>query len=123
MEKLTQLVLIFVASLTIASCSTENTLEIPADLREAKIQAAKAFVSNVQFKFQVTPINGQALRKIFRVSLSDMQSLLTTTGKSAARSAIVRNIEPVVYNGDTINIFFKKMQIACKLFGICAFNL
>ncbi len=102
MEKLTQLVLIFVASLTIASCSTENTLEIPADLREAKIQAAKAFVSNVQFKFQVTPINGQALRKTFRVSLSDMQSLLTTTGKSAARLAIVRNIEPVVYNGDTI---------------------
>lgn len=88
---------VVVATLTFLSCSTESSLEIPAELREAKINAAKAFVSKVQFKLQVNPVDGQALRKTFRVSPLDIHSLLAATNNHSTRSMLVRSVEPVIY--------------------------
>lgn len=108
---------VVVATLTFLSCSTESSLEIPAELRDAKINAAKAFVSKVQFKLQVKPVDGQALRKTFRVSPSDIQSLLAANSNLSTRSMLVRSVEPIIYNGDTI-MYLVNYAKGWKLFSV-----
>ena len=86
----------------LASCSSTQTEmdEELASLKEGKIELAKAFVANMKYKVSVTPLNGQLLRNTFKVTRSDLQTLLaqpsTQTAKSAATSDVC-SIEPVVY--------------------------
>lgn len=117
MKELKLLLLVLVAAMTFLSCSTESSLEIPAELREAKINAAKAFVSKVQFKLQVSPVNGQSLRNTFRVSPSDIQSLLSANNNLSTRATLLRGVDPVIYNGDTI-MYLVNYAKGWKLFSV-----
>lgn len=62
----------------LASCSSTQTEmdEELASLKEGKIELAKAFVANMKYKVSVTPLNGQLLRNTFKVTRSDLQTLL-----------------------------------------------
>lgn len=106
----------------LASCSSTQTEmdEELASLQEGKIELAKAFVANMKYKVSVTPLNGQLLRNTFKVTRSDLQTLLaqpsTQTAKSAATSDVC-SIEPVVYKGDTI-MYLVNYNQGWKLYSV-----
>ncbi len=91
-----------VLTITVGSCSTQMDMEDLALIKESKIQNAKAFVSKMQFKLQVTPVEGQSLRSVFKVSSKDLQSLLASRQTSRISASEYKTIEPVVYKQDTI---------------------
>lgn len=100
MKKL--LLAMMVLTITVGSCSTQMDMEDLALIKESKIQNAKAFVSKMQFKLQVTPVEGQSLRSVFKVSSKDLQSLLASRQTSRISASEYKTIEPVVYKQDTI---------------------
>ena len=100
MKKL--LLAMVVLTITVGSCSTQMDMEDLALLKESKIQNAKAFVSKMQFKLQVTPVEGQSLRSVFKVSSKNLQSLLASRQTSRISASENYTIEPVVYKQDTI---------------------
>ena len=91
-----------VLTITVGSCSTQMDMEDLALIKESKIQNAKAFVSKMQFKLQVTPVEGHSLRSVFKLSSKDLQSLLASRQISRISASEYKTIEPVVYKQDTI---------------------
>lgn len=84
------------------ACTTDTSLIETNNLKNEKIEKAKAFISKVDFKLSVSPANGQSLRNTFKVKPSDLQLLLDSKQVSKTSQRIVNSIEPVVYKGDTI---------------------
>lgn len=78
MTKKTKIYLLLPLLAFLASCSSTQTEmdEELASLKEGKIELAKAFVANMKYKVSVTPLNGQLLRNTFKVTRSDLQTLL-----------------------------------------------
>lgn len=122
MTKKTKIYLLLPLLAFLASCSSTQTEmdEELASLKEGKIELAKAFVANMKYKVSVTPLNGQLLRNTFKVTRSDLQTLLaqpsTQTAKSAATSDVC-SIEPVVYKGDTI-MYLVNYNQGWKLYSV-----
>lgn len=122
MTKKTKIYLLLPLLAFLASCSRTQTEmdEELASLKEGKIELAKAFVANMKYKVSVTPLNGQLLRNTFKVTRSDLQTLLaqpsTQTAKSAATSDVC-SIEPVVYKGDTI-MYLVNYNQGWKLYSV-----
>ncbi len=86
-----------------SSCSTETDIADSGEqLKAEKIQKAKAFVSGVQFKLQVSPGKNQSLRSVFKVTPVELQSLLSSGKRLTATKSIIRSLEPVIYKNDTI---------------------
>lgn len=118
MQKINLLLLAGISVL--ASCSNAVTdIEETANLnlKESKLQKAKAYVSKTQFKVSVSPINGQQLRYTFKVTQSDLLSLISGNQMARSASPTVRSIEPVVYNKDTI-MYLVNSQRGWKLYSV-----
>lgn len=110
--------LLLATILVLASCSNAVTdIRETANLKDSKLQAAKDFVSKVQFKVSVSPINGRPLRNAFKVTQSDLLSLVEGNQMARNVSSMVRSIEPVVYNNDTI-MYLVNGQRGWKLYSV-----
>lgn len=110
--------LLTIATLAVmSSCTTESVLDSASMQTSEKMQVAKDFISKIKYDLQITPKNGQSLRAAFKVSQNDLLSLLSTRQKSRGLSSAIHNIEPVVYDKDTI-MYLVNYNKGWKLYSV-----
>ena len=100
-----------------SSCTTENVLDSAELLNPGKAQAAKSFISKIKYGLQITPQDGQPFRSAFKVSQNNLQSLLSAQQKARNSSSVIRSIEPVVYESDTI-MYLVNYNKGWKLYSV-----
>jgi len=111
--------LLLLAGISVLASCSNTVIDIgeAANLEEGKLQKAKAFVSKMQFKVLVSPVNGRQLRSTFKVTQSDLLSLIKGNQMARSAASTVRSIEPVVYNNDTI-MYLVNGQRGWKLYSV-----